>query len=96
MSNGSNLKRWFSKVLHIKPATLRQGSNGPFIFIHINKTAGTSIGNAIGLPIKHHRTAREVIAAIGKDKWNTAYKFTLVRNPWDEVVSHYEYRRKRN
>lgn len=96
MSNGSNLKRWFSKVLHIKPAPLRQGSNGPFIFIHINKTAGTSIGNAIGLPIKHHRTATEVIAAIGKDKWNTAYKFTLVRNPWDKVVSHYEYRRKRN
>ncbi len=96
MSNGSNLKRWLSKVLHIKPAPLRQGSNGPFIFIHINKTAGTSIGNAIGLPIKHHRTAREVIARIGKDKWNTAYKFTLVRNPWDKVVSHYEYRRKRN
>ncbi len=96
MSNGSNLKRWFSKVLHIRPSPLRQGSNGPFIFIHINKTAGTSIGNAIGLPIKHHRTAREVIASIGKDKWNTAYKFTLVRNPWDKVVSHYEYRRKRN
>ena len=96
MNNGSNLKRWLSKVLHIRPAPLRQGRNGPFIFIHINKTAGTSIGNAIGLPIKHHRTAREVIASIGKDKWNTAYKFTLVRNPWDKVVSHYEYRRKRN
>jgi chondroitin 4-sulfotransferase 11 len=96
MNNGSNLKRWLSKVLHIRPAPLRQGRNGPFIFIHINKTAGTSIGNAIGLPIKHHRTASEVIASIGKDKWNTAYKFTLVRNPWDKVVSHYEYRRKRN
>ena len=96
MNIGSDLKRWLSKVLHIRPAPLRQGGNGPFIFIHINKTAGTSIGNAIGLPIKHHRTAREVIASIGRDKWDTAYKFTFVRNPWDKVVSHYEYRRKRN
>ena len=90
------MKTLLSKWLHIKPRPLRQGSNGPFIFIHINKTAGTSIGNAIGLPIKHHQTAREVIGQIGKNKWNTAYKFTLVRNPWDKVVSHYEYRRKRN
>ena len=96
MNSESNLRGWLSKVLHIKPAPLRQGNNGPFIFIHINKTAGTSIGNAIGMPIKHHQTAREVIAMIGKDKWNKAYRFTLVRNPWDKVVSHYEYRRKRN
>ncbi|MGB7452385.1 MAG: sulfotransferase family 2 domain-containing protein [Lysobacterales bacterium] len=96
MNDGPGLKYFVSKLLHIKPTPLRQGINGPYIFIHINKTAGTSIGNAIGLPVKHHQTAREIIASIGREKWTAAYKFTLVRNPWDKVVSHYEYRLKRN
>lgn len=96
MNFAPSLKWRLSKILHIKPYPLRFGKNGTFIFIHINKTAGTSIGNAIGLPIKHHQTAREIIARIGRDKWDKAYKFTLVRNPWDKVVSHYEYRRKRD
>jgi len=96
MNISPSLKWRLCKLLHIKPYPLRRGRNGTFIFIHINKTAGTSIGNAIGLPIKHHQTALEVIARIGKDKWDSAYKFTLVRNPWDKVVSHYEYRKKRN
>lgn len=96
MNKDSSLKSYLSRLLHIKPSPLRQGQNGPYVFIHINKTAGTSIGNAIGLPVKHHQTALEIIDKIGRDKWDTAYKFTLVRNPWDKVVSHYEYRRKRN
>lgn len=77
-----------------EPSPLRSGPNGPFVFIHINKCAGTSVGTAIGLPKKQHLTALEVIDLIGESAWRSAFKFTIVRNPWDKVVSHYKHRIK--
>ena len=73
-----------------KPITPRD-----FIFIHINKTGGTSIEKALGLE-KDHLTAAEKKAAIGKQKWKKIYSFAFVRNPWDKVVSHYHHRVKMN
>jgi hypothetical protein len=96
MYQGSAAEKWVYKLLRRKPCPVRQGSKGPFIFIHINKTAGTSIGKAIGLPVKDHLTAREIIARVGRQRWDQAFKFTLVRNPWDKAVSLFEYRRKKN
>jgi len=75
---------------------LHKGENKDFVFIHINKTAGTSIIKVIGKPFRKHLTAKEIIKTIGQKKWNNAYKFTVVRNPWDKVVSQYKHNIKMN
>ncbi|WP_309495539.1 sulfotransferase family 2 domain-containing protein [Sulfurovum sp.] len=62
------------------------------IFIHIPKTAGTSIWRVL-LKNKTKRDHIPYSAFLSADpeKFNSYYKFTFVRNPWDRLVSGYEY-----
>lgn len=77
---------------------LRKGPKGNFIFIHINKTAGSSIKTAIGLTKKNHLTVKEIIDThgVGQIVFKNTYKFAVVRNPWDRALSQYKYRVKTN
>lgn len=68
----------------------------PIIFIHINKTGGSSVALALGLPMQMHATALEIRNHLGREQWDQAFKFAYVRNPWDKVVSHYHYRVQTN
>lgn len=63
------------------------------LFVHINKTAGSSIEQALEIPFQH-LTAQELRDLVGPDRWEARFSFAFVRNPWDKVASHYHFRRK--
>jgi len=63
------------------------------IFVHAPRTSGTSIeksilnGKLVPDSMKHLR-ASQFQKMFQKD-WDKFYKFTIVRNPWDRVISMY-------
>ena len=64
------------------------------IFVHIPKNAGTAITNSkiARFYMGGHDSAKEIKNKEPK-KWDEYFKFAVVRNPWDRVVSNYEYAR---
>jgi chondroitin 4-sulfotransferase 11 len=73
-----------------------------FIFVHINKCAGQSVRrslphNLFKRDTRGHNTIMhylELCRRKGRDP-SEYFKFTIVRNPWDKVVSFYHYHRRR-
>lgn len=65
------------------------------IFIHIPKNAGTAITNAPGMDFQNsgHHKCSEYKDLISAEKWGEFFKFSVIRNPWDRVVSNYNYAR---
>ena len=70
------------------------------IFIHINRTGGTSVEQALGHggfqgdTFQDHREPKHILADIGEEKWNRYFKFSVVRNPWDKMVSMFHHRQQ--
>ena len=66
------------------------------IFVHIPKTGGTSIEKFFGAKLfartgKHHSVS-QLRQEVGDDDWNHYFKFSFVRNPWDRMVSYFNWR----
>jgi hypothetical protein len=63
------------------------------IFVHAPRTSGTSIeksilqGKLVPDYMKHLRASQ--FRKMFQNDWDKFYKFTIVRNPWDRVISMY-------
>lgn len=61
------------------------------IFVHIPKCAGKSVSDALFGKFTGHFFLRQYQLIYSTQEYADYYKFTFVRNPWDRVVSAYEF-----
>ncbi len=59
------------------------------IFVHVPKTAGSSMALALGSKKRHVPISR--YAAFDARAYKNYFKFGFVRNPWDRLLSAYSY-----
>ncbi len=76
-----------------KNAYLPMFKESETIFVHIPKTAGTSVSQALyGEQPWHHPI--KLYAELDQEKYNQYFKFAFVRNPWDRLYSTFCYAKK--
>jgi len=63
----------------------------PLIFIHIPKTAGVSINDALNIAVPGHRSLKEIELSLDKSIFNSYKKVAVVRNPYDRMISLYKH-----
>lgn len=91
--------RWRSPRSYRRLQSERQGRFQPCferqaIFVHIPKCGGMAVGTALfGHGQLSHRPISDYQIIFTPEEFASFYKFTVVRNPWDRLVSGWHYLR---
>lgn len=81
-------------IVHGQPQTmtLRPYDEHRCIFVHVPRTGGLSVAKSLfGNLGGSHIPAPTYRAVFGEATFDSHFKFTFVRNPWDRLVSAYSY-----
>jgi hypothetical protein len=83
---------WWRRRATLRPFVNEWHRRHRAIFVHIPKTAGTSVFEAIQAPPAEdtHAPALAYLSSY-PDLFASAFKFTFVRNPWDRFASSYHF-----
>lgn len=66
------------------------------LFIHIPKVAGNSIMQALGTRWENHQDLARYRDELGVETLETLFKFAFVRNPWDRILSEYNFQKRKH
>jgi hypothetical protein len=66
------------------------------IFVHIPKTAGKSINRFFGMEWQKHKDLSRYAGELQPQLFSSYFKFAIVRNPWDRILSDYNFQNKKN
>ncbi len=72
--------------------SLKQFDDHQCVFIHIPKCAGVSVAQSLfGNQGAGHHSASTMRQVLGNETYNQYFTFSIVRNPWDRLVSAFHF-----
>ena len=97
-TGGSYISEILEKYYGFKTYYLRRLDHKSFCHDSIKDTSSKKHENKIHGTLMYYKTSSHINATMGmtKDKWDNYFIFTFVRNPYDRIVSGWNYCNKYN